>query len=104
MALDQSALLELVEVLKGGDGADLVRRMLATMLQELVDAEASAFIGAVPHERTGARITQRNGTREKVVTTGVGDVSVKIPKTGTGSFFPRCWSDAAGSTRRCSRW
>src|SRR5439155_8237152 len=29
-----------------------------------------------------------NGTREKVVTTGVGDVNVKIPKTRTGSFFP----------------
>jgi len=62
--------------------------MLATMLQELVDAEASAFIGALPHERSEARTTQRNGTREKVVTTGVGDVSVKIPKTRTRSYLP----------------
>jgi putative transposase len=88
MALSQSALLELVEVLKTSDASELMRRMLATMLQELVDAEASAFIGALPHERSEARTTQRNGTREKVVTTGVGDVSVKIPKTRTGSFFP----------------
>ena len=41
-------------------------RMLATMLQEVVDAEASAFIGALPHERTEARTTRRNGTREKM--------------------------------------
>ena len=88
MALDQSALLELVEVLKTSDASELMRRMLATMLQELVDAEASAFIGAVPHERTDARTNRRNGTRDKVVTTGVGDVSIKIPKTRTGSFFP----------------
>jgi putative transposase len=88
MALDQSALLELVEVLKGGDGEQLMRRLLGTMLQQLVDAEGSAFIGALPHERTDARTTRRNGTREQVVTTGVGDVSIKIPKTRTGSFFP----------------
>src|SRR4051794_16206878 len=88
MALSQSALLELVDVLKTSDASELMRRMLAAMLQELVDAEASAFIGALPHERTDARTNQRNGTRDKVVTTGVGDVNVKIPKTRTGSFFP----------------
>jgi putative transposase len=65
-----------------------MRRLLATMLQELVDAEATHAIGASPHERTETRTTLRNGTRDKVVTTGVGDVTVKIPKTRTGSFFP----------------
>ena len=88
MALSQSALLELVDVLKTSDASELMRRLLGTMLQELVDAEASAFIGALPHERTDARTTQRNGTRAKVVTTGIGDVNIKIPKTRTGSFFP----------------
>jgi putative transposase len=88
MALSQSALLELVDVLKTSDASELMRRLLATMLQELVDAEASAFIGALPHERTEVRTTQRNGTRAKVVTTGIGDVNIKIPKTRTGSFFP----------------
>jgi putative transposase len=88
MALSQSALLDLVEDLQTTDASELMRRMLATMLQELVDAEASAAIGALPHERTDARITRRNGTREKVVTTGLGDVNIKIPKIRTGSFFP----------------
>jgi hypothetical protein len=35
MALDHSALLELVEVLKTSDASELMRRMLATMMQEL---------------------------------------------------------------------
>ena len=48
MALDQSALLELVEMLKTGDGGELMRRLLTTILQELVDAEATAFIGVSP--------------------------------------------------------
>jgi putative transposase len=88
MALDQSALLALVESMKAADGGELMRRLLAAMLQELVDAEATAVIGAGPHERTETRTTQRNGTRDKTLTTGVGDVTVKIPKTRTGSFFP----------------
>ncbi len=32
--------------------------------------------------------TQRNGTRDKVVTTAVGDLTVKIPKVRTGSCCP----------------
>jgi putative transposase len=58
------------------------------MLQAVVDAEATAHIGAVPHERSEARTTQRNGTRDKTVTTTAGDLTVKIPKVRTGSFFP----------------
>ncbi len=48
MTLNQSALLELTEVLRSADGGDLMRLMLATMLQALVDAEAAAHIGAAP--------------------------------------------------------
>src|ERR671932_454770 len=88
MALDQSALLELVEVLTGADDGELMRKVLTAMLQALVDAEATAHIGAEPHERTETRTTQRNGTRDKTVTSGLGDVMVRIPKTRTGSFFP----------------
>jgi putative transposase len=88
MALDQSALLELNEMMQSADGGEVMRRLLGVMLQALVDAEATAFIGAEPHERTEARITQRNGTRDKTVTTTAGDLTVKIPKVRTGSFFP----------------
>jgi putative transposase len=88
MALDQSALLELLEMIRSADDNDLMRRLLGTMLQTLVDAEATAFIGAEPHERSETRTTQRNGTRDKLVTTTAGDLTVKIPKVRTGSFFP----------------
>jgi putative transposase len=88
MALDQSALLDLVEVLKACDDGELMRKMLTTMLQALIEAEATAHIGAAPHERTDSRTTQRNGTRDKLVTTAAGDLTVHIPKVRTGSFFP----------------
>jgi putative transposase len=88
MALDDSALLEMIEMLRTADGGELMRRLLGGMLQGVVDAEAAAHIGAQLHERTESRMTQRNGTRDKLVTTGVGDLTVKIPKVRTGSFFP----------------
>jgi len=88
MALDQSALLELLDVMRSADGGELMRRLLATILQLLVDAEASAFIGAEMHERSEARTTHRNGTRDKLVATATGDLTIKIPKVRQGSFFP----------------
>jgi putative transposase len=88
MALDQSALLELTDALRSADGGEVMRRLLLTMLQALIDAEATAQIGAGPHERTETRTTQRNGTRDKLVATTTGDLTVKIPKLRTGSFFP----------------
>jgi putative transposase len=103
MALDQSALLELAEMVQRADGGDLTRKLLATMLQALVDAEATTHIGGAPHERTATRTTQRNGTRDKTVTSIAGDVTIKIPKTGPGRSSPRCSSRAAASTSRCTR-
>lgn len=88
MALDQSALLDLLDGMRSADGGDLMRRLLASMLQLLIDAEATAFIGAEPHERSSARTTQRNGTRDKLVATATGDITVQIPKVRAGSFFP----------------
>jgi putative transposase len=78
MAMDQSALLELSEMMQSADGGELMRRLLGVMLQALVDAESTAFIGAEPHERNELRTTHRNGTRDKTVTTTAGDLTVKI--------------------------
>lgn len=88
MADLQSALLQLVDALRDAEEGDVMRRVLGAGLQMLIDAEATAHIGADRHERTTARTTQRNGTRDKTVSTAAGDVTVKIPKTRTGSFFP----------------
>jgi putative transposase len=80
MALDQSALLELLEVLKAADADGVVRQAVESMFQALIDAEATARFGATPHERTPARVTQRNGYRDRLVSTSAGDVELRIPK------------------------
>jgi len=66
MALDQSALLDLLAQPKLTDVTDVtdrIRSATETLYQELIDAEATAFIGACPFERSAERTTQRNGTR-----------------------------------------
>jgi putative transposase len=73
MALDKSALLELSEALRSADDGQLMRKLLHTILQALIDAEAAEHIGADPHQRTDARRTYRNGTRDKTVSTTSGD-------------------------------
>ena len=88
MALDQSALLELLGELKLTDVTDRIRVATETLYQELIDAEAAAFIGAAPFERTPARVAQRNGTRPRTLTTTAGDLELRIPKLRQGSFFP----------------
>ena len=88
MALDQSALLDLLAELKLTDVTDRIRSATETLYQELIDAEATAFIGAAPFERNVDRSALRNGTRPRTLTTTTGDLSLRIPKLRSGSFFP----------------
>lgn len=88
MAQFQSALSGLLTSVQNGEGVDLVRESVRIVLQELVDAEAIAVIGADRYERTPERTNERNGTRPREVMTKGGTVEVQIPKLRTGSFFP----------------
>jgi len=88
MALSQSALSELLDAFRTGDGVDLVRESVRMVLQELIEAEAAERIGAGRYERTEERVTDRNGTRPRLVTTQAGDIGLRIPKLRKGSFFP----------------
>ena len=88
MALDQSALLELLEALKDTGVDDVVRGALEAVFQALIEAEAAVRIGAAPHERTPERVTWRNGYRDRTLTTAAGDLELRIPKLRSGSFFP----------------
>ncbi|MGV9995379.1 IS256 family transposase [Streptomyces sp. NPDC003374] len=88
MALSQHDLLRLMESLRTADGIELVRVLAQRILQELIEAEATSFIGAEPGEHTETRTNLRNGHRGKTLTTQAGDLDLAIPKVRTGSFFP----------------
>jgi putative transposase len=88
MALDQSALLELLDALKVADVDDRVRQAATTIYQALIEAELTAVIGAGLYERTEARLAQRNGHRPETITTVAGDLELRMPKLRSGSLFP----------------
>lgn len=58
------------------------------MLQELIEAEATARIGAEWNEHTETRTALRNGHRDKTLSAQAGDLDLAIPKLRSGSFFP----------------
>ena len=88
MALDQSALLEVLEALKAAEVDDRIRQAAETIYQALIEAELASVIGALPHERSGTRTAHRNGHRPRVLTSTAGDLELRIPKLRSGSFFP----------------
>jgi transposase-like protein len=88
MALSQSVASELLEAFRAGEGVDLVRESVRLVMQELIETEASERIGADRYERTETRLTDRNGSRPRLLATQAGDVQLRIPKLRRGSFFP----------------
>lgn len=104
MALSQSALLEVLDALKASDSSDVIRTALQVILQQLIDAEATAFIGAEPHERTDARVTSATAADPRRSPPRPVIWTCRSPSSVPGRSSPRCWNGAAGSTRRCSRW
>jgi transposase-like protein len=88
MALSQSVASELLEAFRAGEGVDLIRESVRLVMQELIETEATERIGAGRYERSESRVTDRNGSRPRLVATQAGDVELRIPKLRKGSFFP----------------
>jgi hypothetical protein len=88
VALDQSALLEVLDALKAAEVDDRVRQAAQTIYQALIEAELTQVIGAGPHQRAPERLAQRNGHRPRLLATTAGDLELRIPKLRAGSFFP----------------
>jgi transposase-like protein len=87
MAEERMALTDLLR--KGEEPAeDLLRDLVRWAVQELMEAEVTAQIGAGRYERTDERSTQRNGYRPRSWDTRVGSLDLQIPKLRTGSYFP----------------
>jgi putative transposase len=85
MTDDRMALVELIE--QGAD-SDLVREMLAFAAERMMDLEIEARTGAPSGTRSPARLTHRNGYRERGWDTRAGRIDLAIPKLRKGSYFP----------------
>ncbi|HSG19412.1 MAG TPA: IS256 family transposase, partial [Burkholderiaceae bacterium] len=67
---------------------ELIPELARHGLQQLIELEVAAVIGADRHERTEQRLGYRNGYRSRSLTTQVGDIDLLIPKLRAGSFLP----------------
>jgi transposase-like protein len=77
----------LLDTLRAGGDVDIIRDSVELVLQALIEAEATAFIGAAPNERSDERTNYRNGHQPRLLATKAGDIELKIPKLRSGSFF-----------------
>jgi transposase-like protein len=77
MTIDRMTLKALIE--KGSDD-DLLREMMAYVANRMMDLEVEALTGAAHGERSPARITHRNGYRQRAWETRAGTVDLEIPK------------------------
>lgn len=71
-----------------GASPDLMRHLLATVINSLLSAEADAVCGAEWGQPSPERVNQRNGYRHRDLDTRVGTIDVAIPKLRTGTYFP----------------
>jgi putative transposase len=79
---------ELAQLLGSGTAGELIPELVRQGLQALIEAEASAALGADRHQRTDQRRGHRNGSRERLLATPSGDIQLRIPRFRAGSFFP----------------
>jgi putative transposase len=96
MALSQSVLSALLDAFRTAEGVDLVRGAVRMVMQEVIEAEATEQMGAARYGRLNTRVTERNGSRPRLVATRAGDIELHMPTLREGSFFAPALS---GSSR-----
>ena len=68
---------------EGGDG---LKKLVESVLNQVLEAQMTEHLGADRHERTEERAGYRNGVRERALTTRVGTLILRVPQTRDGSF------------------
>jgi putative transposase len=69
--------------------ADFLREAVAMVAAQLMEAEIAGEIGAGRGERSADRATHRNGYRERLWETRVGEIELAVPRKRSGAaYFP----------------
>lgn len=79
---------ELLEQHLQGASPDALRRMVASLANAMMSAQADQVCGAGYGERSGERTNRRNGYRSREWDTRAGTVELAVPKLREGSYFP----------------
>jgi putative transposase len=84
MLKTHSAGSELAPLLDGSTAGELIPEIVRHGLQQLIELEVAAVLGAERHERCEERL----GYRPRSLATQVGDIDLMIPKLRSGSYLP----------------
>src|SRR3990170_731864 len=68
------------------DDPDFLRGIVERTVQEMLEAEMEAHIGAAPYERNIERRGHRNGYKPRMLRTRVGTLNLLIPQDREGTF------------------
>ncbi|MEO8606685.1 MAG: transposase [Chloroflexota bacterium] len=82
------ALLTYLHALGAEMDVGFLRETLRVMLQVLMEMEVRAAIDASPYERNDSRRAYRNGYREHVWQSALGEIPLRIPKLRKGTYYP----------------
>ena len=81
-------MMALQGLLEKTSDADLLREMLGFAAERLMELDVGSKTGAAWGEKSGERLAQRNGYRDRVGETRAGTIELRIPKLRKGSYFP----------------
>jgi transposase-like protein len=82
------ALLELLRKHGMDQDVDFLREGVRLLSQQIMELEVSEQVGAGRYERSADRQNQRNGYRDRLWETRVGDIPLRIPRVRSGTYFP----------------
>jgi len=88
MSTFNSGASALAPLLDGSTAGELIPELVRDVLQQLIELEVAAVLGADRHERTEHRLGYRNGSRPRLLATQAGNIHLQIPKLRTGGFLP----------------
>lgn len=78
---------EILHGLFASDGPDeAFSKLLASILNQVLDAQSTDQIGAKRYERNQDRKAYRNGIRERQMTTRIGTIILEVPRHRQGHF------------------
>ena len=81
-------MMSLRGLLETSADVDVLREMIGFAAERLMELEVGALTGAAFGEKSGERLAQRNGYRDRDWQTRAGTVELRIPKLRKGSYFP----------------
>jgi putative transposase len=68
------------------DDPTFLREIVERVVQQLLEAEMTEHIGAVPYERSSVRTGHRNGYKPRTLRTRVGTLNLLVPQDREGTF------------------